>query len=254
MQDRSSGKLVYYSCGKCASCLEVRRKQWLFRLYKELEYSSFGLHLTLQLSDDNLGDCQVHKEKLQKFIKRLRYYDYEFKYYGIGEYGTQDHRPHYHLALFFKQNYNRNELIKLIDEQWPYGYVYKTKLTFRRCGYILHYHIRPKIVDERPTFQIFSKGLGSEWFEEESVKEFYLISNAKNVHFQGNNVCLPRYYRKKMGQEANLTDYEPAFKKTYSEIMHKPFEELTKSDINNLIIFFCKKSIKKINKYNLKKL
>lgn len=39
-------------------------------------------------------------DDLQLFLKRLRYYRGPFRFYGVGEYGSEGGRPHWHIALF----------------------------------------------------------------------------------------------------------------------------------------------------------
>ena len=79
------------------------------------------------------------KEDLQRFIDRLRLYfkrefgpTARFKYFAVGEYGTQSLRPHWHILLFHSSdsihraitsstsdNYNKN-----LSEVWLYGNIY----------------------------------------------------------------------------------------------------------------------------------
>ena len=79
------------------------------------------------------------KEDLQRFIDRLRLYfkrkcgaQAKFKYFAVGEYGTQSLRPHWHILLFHSSdsihrvitacsddNYNQD-----LSEVWSYGSIY----------------------------------------------------------------------------------------------------------------------------------
>lgn len=59
--------------------------------------------VTLTYADDT-NDGNLHKDHLQAYIKRLRYYadsllHRRFRFFACGEYGRQTHRPHYHLIL-----------------------------------------------------------------------------------------------------------------------------------------------------------
>lgn len=79
------------------------------------------------------------KEDLQRFLDRLRLYfkrlfgpTAKFKYFAVGEYGTESLRPHWHILLFHSSdaihgvinacesgNYNKN-----LSEVWSYGNIY----------------------------------------------------------------------------------------------------------------------------------
>lgn len=63
--------------------------------------------ITLTYSDDALprtpnGMPTLHKEDLQNFLKRFRksIEPMRIRFYGVGEYGDETFRPHYHLAVF----------------------------------------------------------------------------------------------------------------------------------------------------------
>lgn len=96
-------------CGKCLSCLSVRRNDWSARLQlhsEQFEYMPFFICLTYD--NDHLiygsEDAILYKRDLQLFVKRLkdRYktYNGKFSYFACGEYGDKFDRPHYHLLLF----------------------------------------------------------------------------------------------------------------------------------------------------------
>lgn len=90
------------------------------------------------------------KEDLQRFIDRLRLFfkrefgaTAKFKYFAVGEYGTESLRPHWHILLFHSSdsihrvitscqsdNYNKS-----LSEVWSYGNIYSETTD----GYISDY-------------------------------------------------------------------------------------------------------------------
>lgn len=185
------------SCGKCYACLANRRRSWLFRLQNESLDSKLTLFCTFTYDEDNC-DGFIHKEHLQNFFKKLRHYE-SFRYYAIGEYGTNTHRPHYHCVLFLKSLNSGDildDFVLLIDRLWDKGFTSVSRASYRRLNYVLHYHTRPKKVDGRPTFQLYSKRLGMSFIDKPYIR--YLIANNTSlVHdYNGNVYVVPRYYRK----------------------------------------------------------
>lgn len=192
---------VLVSCGKCYSCLANRRRGWLFRLQNENLDSFLTVFCSFTYDEANRPyDHLVDKVHLQKFFKRLRNF-VKFTYYAIGEYGTNTHREHYHAVIFFKELiplYQLEDYVALIRDLWAVGFVSVSRCTYRRLNYVLHYHTRPKLIDGRPTFQLFSKGLGLSFINTDLVS-YLLKSNSRVIHdYNGNSYVIPRYYFKKL--------------------------------------------------------
>lgn len=245
---------MWVACNKCSHCLENTRERWLFRLAQELKSAYLGIHCTLQFSNDFLGENILDKRELQNFFKRLRHH-FSFSYYAIGEYGTLDHRKHYHVCFFVDSPISFEEFHKYVDNCWSYGYVYYTRLKRRRLAYVLHYHVRPKQVDDKPTFQLFSKGLGQFFLDDPEYRDFCVRNNTIAIRDDlGKVIPLPRYYRKKFGYELNDDAFENV-KTTLDNIEKmagKPLSELTQNEINKWKAYlFCRDADKRMRKYNL---
>lgn len=189
---RPENGVIYVPCGKCYVCLSARRMQWQFRLEMESLQWSDSLFVTLTLDDEHLHD--VNKRDLQLFFKFLRNRGHVFRYYGIGEYGTRTFRPHYHVIFFTDDGVSLSRDIMLY---WDKGFTYFGSVTPSSLGYVLHYHIRPKIVNGKSTFCVFSKGLGVDWFDL-NMQKYVELKDDFFVHNRFGSVnILPRYYRKK---------------------------------------------------------
>lgn len=69
------------------------------------------------------------KSDLQKFFKRFRklfnyaFPTHYFKYFAIGEYGTQTFRPHFHIALFVDHVLSYSKLSSLLSLAWKLGII-----------------------------------------------------------------------------------------------------------------------------------
>lgn len=191
---------IRISCGKCYACLANRRRSWLFRLQNESLDSQMSLFVTLTYEDENC-DGWLHKDHVQKFFKRLRRKGLSFRYYSIGEYGTTTMRPHYHVVLFIKNlplGRCLDDYAWLIRDCWPAGFVQVSRAHYRRLNYVLHYHTRPKVVNGRPTFCLFSKGLGVSFLNGEYLRWLMQTDSSVLHDWNGSTYVVPRYYRKKI--------------------------------------------------------
>ena len=94
------------ACGQCLGCRLDRSRTWAMRIVHESSLHEFGhgncfLTLTYRSIEESDSyqskhllhvphDWSLHKEHVQKFLKRLRgaYPDQKIRYYMCGEYGS----------------------------------------------------------------------------------------------------------------------------------------------------------------------
>ena len=119
--------IVPLPCGNCLCCRINKSKEWAVRCVLESLYHDENLFITLTYDDDHLpADGLLYRSDVTKFIKRLRHYC-SVRYFGCGEYGTKNKRPHYHLILFgchlddLKPIGNGLYESKLINKLWLFG-------------------------------------------------------------------------------------------------------------------------------------
>lgn len=91
-----------FGCGQCLPCRINRRRIWTHRIILEAALRKDNAFVTLTYDDDNLPDPpEVNPKDLSGFMKRLRRNTkLKLRFYGVGEYGDETFRPHYHIALF----------------------------------------------------------------------------------------------------------------------------------------------------------
>lgn len=253
------------SCGKCYSCLSNRRRSWLFRLMNESENSSLTLFGTFTIDDDNC-DGFVHKQDLQKYFKRLRHF-YDFTYYAIGEYGTTTQRPHYHCIFFIKNliYVDKWKVIEQIQFMWDKGFSSVSRANTKRLNYVLHYHVRPKKINGKDTFQLYSKGLGINFINHDFVN-WYRDHDTNIIHDkEGKIFVVPRYYRKKLKDMMIIThrgistyvdkesgevysgfDYDPIFMQVFGKHEYQISDFETSKYLHERI----QKDKKRLDKYN----
>jgi hypothetical protein len=155
------------ACGQCLGCRLDKAQHWTARQCHEaamwdhnrfitLTYRppSTCTDLQLQKGLHEPSDYSLHLTHMQKFLKRLRYHfkDRYIRYYGCGEYGEENHRPHYHANLF-NMHFPDEQLLKkdelgslfssqLLDDIWGYGFTSVAEFTPETAGYVARYCLK----------------------------------------------------------------------------------------------------------------
>lgn len=126
-------KRVYYDvpCGKCVECKSRRRNDYVVKCYNEFMNCSSAHFITLTYNDEHVpwvidsSSGEIHLtldiKDFQSCIKRCRrsYFfrhkeNFDCRYMICGEYGSETHRPHYHLLVFNWQS----EFLELFLRDW----------------------------------------------------------------------------------------------------------------------------------------
>jgi hypothetical protein len=190
-------------CGNCIGCRLEYARGWALRCINEASLYQHNIFLTLTYNDDNLPRSKsLSKRDYTLFIKRLRKrYDKragkKLRIMGVGEYGTRNHRPHYHLIVF---DYWPEDMVKLRSTQYKRyrgrfhrqnktcdlytsteihncwqakGFISFGYVTFASAGYVARYCLKKikgdMAVDyygHRTTpFKTQSIGIGRKWIE-----------------------------------------------------------------------------------------
>jgi hypothetical protein len=215
-------KELLVPCGKCIACRSNRAAEWGIRLQQEAEFHQEKCFITLTYNDKELPVLEVGEEKIptlykpdyQKFLKRLRkkLKDTKIKYFLCGEYGEKEGRPHYHIIILGWKP-KMETLIKErdywfspeLEKVWQKGIVQVGGVTnesiFYTTGYLL------KATDQEgnlraKSFNAQSGGIGKSWLEE---NEEEVIKN--EIKYEGKELPVPRYYRKKLKEKGIEIDY-----------------------------------------------
>lgn len=230
--------------------LATRRQEWeptvpYIPPFEEPQGRDVNAHSTLAYGYASSREDSLSKRDLQLLMKRLRFDvsqrepSTRIKFYGVGEYGTKTHRPHYHLALFGEDfsddrryhytsdsghrvwRSSRLEKLWSIDNK-PLGNCEVGELTIESAAYVASYvmkKVNGKMADEhyrreRPDGEVFwitpefalmsrggrnGRGLAAEWFAKYSADVYPL----DKVVFDGKQLKPPRYFDKL------LADYDP---------------------------------------------
>lgn len=92
-----------HPCRQCLSCLINARRIWTSRLMLEARSHEHSFFSTFTYEKEP-SDASVHKDHLSSTFHRLRKSASKsgrsVRFFGVGEYGDQFRRPHYHAAVF----------------------------------------------------------------------------------------------------------------------------------------------------------
>lgn len=193
---------------------------------QEEKMSSSAYFITLTYAGQHIsrttnGFSTLNKPDLQEFFKRLRFAQsgsgYSgIKYYAVGEYGSKNKRPHYHVIVF-------NADISLIDPAWGLGSVYYGDVGPASVGYCLKYLMKKGQIpmhqrdDRLPEFSMMSKGLGKNYLTDAMVT-WHLDQIEDRLYcttLDGHKITIPRYYKDKIFSDRYFEnqDYADAIRK-----------------------------------------
>ena len=145
-----------FGCGRCVPCRISRRRIWTHRLMLEAYKHGNSTMATLTYDPDHLpsGGTLVPSD-VDAFMHRLRTNwrrstgGLKIRFYGVGEYGDDTQRPHYHYALFGYPNCSRGRTdhrydiccghCQLIKDSWKLGGVDLQELNPVTCQYVCGY-------------------------------------------------------------------------------------------------------------------
>lgn len=141
---------------------------WTHRMMLESVLHAENAFVTLTYSPDFLpmvGNCATLNSKdMQDFLKRLRQriYPKTVRFYGVGEYGDDSWRPHYHLALFGYPScrygfsrYSRERAdccfaCDLVRDVWGRGAVFIGSFGVESAQYVCGYVTKKMTKDDDP--------------------------------------------------------------------------------------------------------
>lgn len=231
-------------CGQCIACRLNKAREWSIRIANEARYYDDSIFLTLTYDDEHLpADKSVHKDELQRFLKRLRklIFPDKIRYFACGEYGGQFGRPHYHAIIFNLSGFDsrvfsdwyksKNDGYFVRCKAWQKGWVHFGYVTEESGGYVARYTLKKvkgkgatehyKELGIEPEFALMSlkPGIGSAF-----MAEFrYDILRNGTVMSKSGATSAPRYYKDKLGYK-NTIGYQLKRERELKEYLSQPLD------------------------------
>lgn len=208
LRKKYGDRLVPIPCGHCLGCALDHSKDWSVRCVLESMLYDDNCFITLTYDEAHCPKKLV-KKHFQDFMKRLRSSNpgLVIRFFGCGEYGSKNGRPHYHAILFnfdFKDRtylcddgvskiYRSAELEKL----WPFGISSIGEVSLESCSYVARYSNKKLSNSHGDEFLLMSRrpGIGKAWFEDN--KDFIYIADKVYGDFGSSHKSnIPRYFDK----------------------------------------------------------
>lgn len=238
------GEQIAVPCGRCPPCKKSRVDGWVFRLQQEQRVSTTATFVTLTYNKDHVpitknGFMTLDKKAFPSFMKRLRHLNQgKLKYFAVGEYGTNNKRPHYHAIVFNldadklskvgERNGHPQYVCRIIEEAWTYGGVDIGSCSGDSIAYVAKYVNKPgripqhKRDDRLKEFSLMSKGLGSSYLTQQTI-DYHKADVSRNyVTLPGGyRKRLPKYYRERIYDEIDMSEQRSIIVVKYDELYEK---------------------------------
>lgn len=265
----SSGKRdykIYVPCGRCYHCQSQKRASFFLRCMNEFELSR--LKGSCYFLTFTLKDCYLVSNKSKSFIRELwsklnlllnkdRSYDYFLldkrlfslfvrrfqrflktrfsvkpSYIYVGEYGTLNHRPHWHMLFFLRDLYIRYDYLKsILEKLWKYGSIDVQQMSEANINYVGKHSVKSdfgSMYQQRfsPSYIRYSLGnyvVGRDLIKSNLVNYLYK-HNQKFFKLGKYSYYFPRFLTKKLHPnllsdiELELLEYRTG--EIYDKTMH----------------------------------
>lgn len=145
-RDDDGNPLIMYHCGKCALCRDRKRRQWASRMECESLYNKSCFFISLTYEDSYLPKVAesdimtLNKAHYHNFLKLLRKsLPFPIRFFGVGEYGKESGRPHYHFIIWCPVFINKSKFRSYVSKCWTKGFNTVKSGNVRRFYYIAKY-------------------------------------------------------------------------------------------------------------------
>lgn len=200
--------LVPIPCGHCLGCAMDHAKEWSVRCVLESLDHEANSFITLTY-DDQHCPSHVSKREFQLFMKRLRraHPDVEIRFFGCGEYGSLNGRPHYHLIIFGydfpdKEYFCHDGVShifrsKELESLWTFGLSSIGEVNLESCAYVARYSNKKLSNAHGDEFLLMSRrpGLGANWYQN-NKDLIYVADKIYGAFGTSHRSSVPRYFDK----------------------------------------------------------
>jgi len=244
-------------CGRCPPCKINRVNGWVFRLSEQQKVSDSAHFVTLTYDTRHVpisknGFMTLCKKDFQDYMKRLRKLCPHLKvsYYAVGEYGTNNKRPHYHAIVFNVPD------VEMYHKAWGLGQIQVGTVTSDSMAYCMKYidksnykpeHSRDDRVRE---FPLMSKKLGLSYVNDDTVS--YHQADLSRLYITrpgGHKIAMPRYIKQKIYSEKQIKQQSKIAQSITDQKLEAEKREYVVLDYPDTFTFEAYQDMKKHGRY-----
>lgn len=236
-RSKFGGSLFLLPCGRCLGCKVDKARDWSTRCVLESSYYPFSSFITLTYNDQHLpSDGKVHREDINQFIDKLKYRGFNFRFFGCAEYGSSNHRPHYHLITF---GYQPDDLVKhsvgsdgnflftskFLESVWSKGFVLVGSASKQSAGYVARYTTKKLGDDDSFIFMSSHPGIGYQYLVDHA-KEIVSTDKVYGEFGESGTAPVPRYFNRFLAEW---------FPEEYQVLQAKRIANIQLVDLNSMV-------------------
>ncbi len=191
----SEGVFISVPCRKCAACVQNRKNDWARRLI--IESQAVGMHYFITLTYEN-EPITYQKNDIKQFIKNLRAYEKDIRYFIVGERGDKNNRVHYHALIFSRSLTDQHILCS-----WCHGFGMVQSINEARCYYAAKYCVPESRQSEHFMYVSRKPALG--FALTDKLSSYVERTGNAYFHVKGHITPIPRYNRRKLKERDIFT-------------------------------------------------
>lgn len=236
--------LQRYPCRKCLMCRWERSNEWALRSKLEAARFESNQFITLTYGQQMTNGVILARADLKRFMHNLREHYRKkrgfqgIRFFGCGEYGKKNLRPHYHLILFncppfgdekfYKKDTAGFPLYKseILERLWGKGFCSIGAVSDKSIDYVARMPVKSYYIrlpeNYTPAFFTMSKqiGIGKQYL----FDHFDEIVNSNGIVYDGKKYPIPHSFNRTIEEKIGKAEYRDRLVKPRQERARIVFE------------------------------
>lgn len=216
-----------YACRECLMCRWEHSDEWALRCKLEATKYDNNQFITLTYERQGAEGVKLTRTDLKRFMHNLREHYRKkhgfqgIRFFGCGEYGKKNLRPHYHLILFNCPSFGDEKFYKkdkagfplykseILEHLWGKGFCAIGAVSDKSIEYVARMPVKSYYIklpeNYTPAFFAMSKqgGIGKQYL----FDHFDEIVNSDGVMYDGKKYPIPQYFNQIIEERIGKAEY-----------------------------------------------